>query len=277
MYRLLSALLLVSVVSFTSDDLSGLHTDPEVDYPSLLDSLDYIDLEALGVSNYCKGVGYDTDGRFWVTDAASQAGDTNRIHIISLNGTLITTVKQKETTGLGLYDLCWDGTYMFGSSSNEVQFYDGWYYYVDSYYCYACSPNRAQAIDNWGYRYTGNLSNVVYQVDWDGVFGSTASYTVWSTAIANGGVSGAAYDSYTDCLWVTTASGDNLIYQLDMDGSLIYEHTYDIESADGCTTGSLYGSRRANIGETLSLPVISVDGRGGLLDESTAVQERAGG
>ncbi len=35
--------------------------------------------------------------------------------------------------------------------------------------------------------------------------------------------------------------------------------------------------RRANIGETLSLPVISVDGRGGLLDESTAVQERAGG
>jgi len=34
---------------------------------------------------------------------------------------------------------------------------------------------------------------------------------------------------------------------------------------------------RDNIGETIPLAVISVEGRGGFTDESTTVQERAGG
>ncbi len=208
---------------------------------AFLDQLDYIALEALGGSARCVGVGYD-GANFWVSDAQS-GGGALWLHII--DGTthdLITTVDQYETEGWGMRDLCCDGTYIFGSQDDEVDYYDiGTYAYAGYYICDAVSPNRAQAWDGTNF-YTGSQTTDIYKVTWDGVSGSTATYTTWSSAVLNGKTYGAAWDSYNDCLWVSTNNYDYLIYQIDSTGGLIAEHSYDIEIAGGCTMGSYSGS-----------------------------------
>jgi hypothetical protein len=205
---------------------------------ALLDELDYIDLEAIGGSNRCVGVGFDGTN-YWVTDAQN-GGGALWIHIVSPAGTNVTTVDQYNTSGWGLRDMCWDGTYMFGSEDYNVDAYDNTYAYAGSYTCYASSPNRAQGFDGT-YFYTGSFDITIYQVDWDGTFGSNASYVVWSTAVANGGLYGLAYDAYNDCMWASTASYDNQIYQIDMTGALIQAWTYNLNIAGGCTPGELDG------------------------------------
>ncbi len=206
-----------------------------------LDELDYIDLEALGGSVRCVGVGFD-GANFWVSDAQSGGGPL-WIHVI--DGTthnLITTFDQYETEVWGLRDLCCDGTYMFGSQDNEVDYYDiGTYEYAGYYICNAVSPNRAQGWDGT-YFYTGSQSPDIFQVTWDGVSGSTASYTTWSSAVGNGKTYGAAWDAYNNCLWVSTNNYDFMLYQIDSNGDLIAAHDYNIEIAGGCTPGIYSGS-----------------------------------
>ncbi len=210
---------------------------------AFLDELDYIDLEALGTSVYCVGVGFDGTN-LWVTDAADNGGSPNTIWVITADAahTVVTSFEQFESAGWGLRDLCCDGTYMFGSQDNTVDYYDiGTYAYVGFYTCAAVSPNRAQAWDGTHF-YTGSFSEEIYQVTWDGVSGSTATFTLWSSGVQNGGTYGAAWDTYNNCLWVSTASADNNIYQIDASGTLIAEHFYNIETAGGCTMGAYSGS-----------------------------------
>ena len=201
-----------------------------------LTQLDYFDIEAMGASNLCVGVGFDGTN-FWVTDAQS-AGGPLWIHIITGTSphTLVTTVDQNGTSGWGLRDLCWDGTYMYGSESTIVQYYDASYARAGSFTHSAVSPNRAMGWDGT-YFYTGSFSADIYQVTWDGVSGSSASSTLWSSAVANGGTYGAAWDAGNNCLWVSTASGDGMLYQLDAAGALITSYSLlpECETAGGCT------------------------------------------
>ena len=206
-----------------------------------LDELDYIDLEALGGSQRCVGVGFD-GANFWVSDAQAGGGP---LWILIIDGTthdLITIIYQYETEEWGLRDLCCDGTYMFGSQDYEVDYYDiDTYEYAGYYICNAVSPNRAQGWDGTNF-YTGSGSEYVYKVTWDGVSGSTASYETWSSAVANGKTYGAAWDSYNNCLWVSTNNNDYTIYQINSNGDLIASHNYNIHRAGGCTPGIYSGS-----------------------------------
>ncbi len=239
--RYLFVLLILVSFAFASDPFTDSSPNPGLPggqggSDALLDQLDYIDLEALGTTVYCVGVGWDGTN-LWVTDGQTGLD----IWIITPGGVLVTVVPQSGTSGWGLRDLCWDGTRMFGSQSNQVQYYDENYTYVNYYNCYACSPNRAQAYHD-GHFYTGTFQSPnVYEVTWDGVAGSTATYTTWSTAITNNGCYGAAYDDFNECIWVSTAAGDGVIYQIDMTGTLITAHTYAIGTAGGCTPGDLDG------------------------------------
>jgi hypothetical protein len=208
---------------------------------AFLDELDYIDLEALGGSPRCVGVGFD-GANFWVSDAQSGSGPL-WLHIIDgSTHNLIATVDQYETEGWGLRDLCCDGTYIFGSQDNTVDYYDiGTYAWAGYYVCNAVSPNRAQAWDGANF-FTGSLTTDVYKVTWNGVSGSTATYMIWSTAVTNAHTYGAAWDSYNNCLWVSTNNYDNMLYQIDSNGDLISEYFYNIEIAGGCTPGYYSGS-----------------------------------
>ncbi len=227
--RYIFVLALMAGLALASQDVSP-HAGTPGAAEADLTQLDYFDLEALGTSNRCVGLGYDGTN-FWVTDAPNTGGNL-KIHIIS-NGSshsLVTTVDQNNTSGWGLRDLCWDGTYMYGSQDYQVDYYDSSYEKVGSYTCNAVSPNRAQAWDGT-YFYTGSFDATIYQVTWDGVSGSTASHTSWSTAVANNGTYGAAWDDGNNCLWVSTASSDGMLYQIDTDGTLITSYNIGPESS----------------------------------------------
>jgi hypothetical protein len=240
----LPLLLVLTTISLAADPCTDASPNPGVPGgvapEALLDPLDYIDLEALGASAYCVGVGFDGTN-LWVTDAQDEGGlGDNMFRIISLDGTLVNSVMQNNTSGWGLRDLCWDGQYMYGSEDHTVDYYDIDVEKQGSYTCAACSPNRAQGWDGTCF-YTGSFSTTIYQVIWNGVSGSSASYITWSIAVANGGTYGIAYDDYNNCFWVSTASGDWQIYQIDTDGFLIEAFTYTIGTAGGCTPGHLIG------------------------------------
>jgi len=201
------------------------------------DVLASFNIEDFSYGVYNVGLGFD-GANFWITEGYMQGGGSaNYIYIVDGEDfTLITDVEQNNTSGWGLRDWCSDGDYMFASQSTNVDYYDpSTYEKVGSYTCSAINPNRAQAWDG-NYFYTGSFSETIFQVEWDGVSGSTASYTSWSTAVGNGGTYGAAYDPWNDCLWVSTASSDGMLYQIGMDGALIESFNISPESATsgGC-------------------------------------------
>jgi len=224
--RLLALVAVLASVSFaSSQDVSPWVSPVGPGVDAELTILDSFDIEAVtGGSAYNVGIGYDGSANLWVTEGAQlESGGNNFIHVISLSTphTLVATYHQNNTSGWGLRDLCFNGTYIFGSDDTVVDYYDpATGEKVGSYNCSACNPNRAEAWDGT-YFYTGSFSPNIYRVTWDGVSGSTATFTTWSTAIANGGTYGAAYDADWPCLWVSTASGDGVLYQLDMNGALI--------------------------------------------------------
>jgi hypothetical protein len=222
--------------------ISGTPANPgEADF-NILDSFN---IEDFSYGQYNVGLGFDGT-YFWISEGYMQGGgDANYIYIVDAEDyTLVTDVEQNNSSGWGLRDWCYDGEYMFASMSNDVDYYDpATYEKAGSYTCGAVSPNRAQAWDGT-YFYTGSFSETIYQVEWDGVSGSTATYTEFSTAVGNGGTYGAAYDEWDDCLWVSTASDDGMLYQIAMDGSLIdsYNIGPEIPMAGGCTPAPYDGN-----------------------------------
>ena len=230
---LVAGLALAGSTADTSPYISGSPTNPgEADF----DVLTSFSVEDFSVSVYSVGIGWDGE-YLWITEGVAVGGSgLNQIYIADRDGNLITQVDQNGTSSWGLRDLCFDGDYMYGSDDSDVDYYDpSTYEKVGSYTCTAVSPNRAEAWDGT-YFYTGSFSNTIYQVEWDGVSGSTATATAWSTAVANGGTYGAAYDQWDDCLWVSTASSDGALYQIDMDGNLIDTHSIlpEVPTAGGC-------------------------------------------
>ena len=152
--RFIVVTLVLACVVFASDATTDaafcVSTGTETGSDAFLDQLDYFSLEALGTSVYCVGIGFDGTN-FWVTDAQDVGGvGPNTIWVITADAahTVVTSFEQYMTAGWGLRDMCCNGTYMFGSQDNQVDFYDiGTYAYAGYYICNGVSPNRAQG---WG-------------------------------------------------------------------------------------------------------------------------------
>lgn len=213
---------------------------------AVLPILSSFNIETFSTNVYNVGLGW-FGGNVWITDGVMQGGGAgpNKIYVITGTPphTLVTSYDQYGTIGWGLRDLTSNGTYIFGSDDTVVDYYNpatgawaGWYS------CAACNPNRAQAWDGT-YFYTGSFSNTVYRVTWNGVSGSAATYTTWSTAIANNGTYGAAWDADWPCMWVSTGSADGMLYQLNTSGALIttYSISPEAATAGGCEMGSFGG------------------------------------
>lgn len=200
---------------------------------SWLDQIATIDVENWAWNGFSVGCGYD--GTYlWVTNGAEMAG-TNPTGVFLLfeeDGTFVTSFDQTEAPGWGLRDLCCDGMFMFGSQGSSIEYYDIiTYQKVGSFYGPE-NPNRALAYragDNSFF--TGNFGNELYRLVWDGVSGSTASSSVWSTQCVS--VYGAAWDFRNECMWVTSADGSGTVTQLDSEGNLIYQYVL--------VTGGQYG------------------------------------
>jgi len=229
-------------------DAPPFHTPGVAEQVSDIEVLDSFCIEDFSTGPYNVGIGHD-GSRFWITEGVSMGGSgINQIYIID-NQTyqLLDQVDQNGTTpGWGLRDLCFDGQYMYGSDDSLVDYYESaTREKVGSYVCNACSIHHAQAWDGQ-YFYTGSFSETIYRVEWDGVSGSTASHSVFSTAIENQATYGIAYDDFYNCLWVTTANSDGLLYNLDMEGDLIeiYNLSPEAPTSGGCCTAPFDGAER---------------------------------
>ena len=184
-------------------------------------------------NGYSVGVGFDGTN-FWVS---AGDGDTGfcEFYVYDQDGNLVDGPVHQGggATGWGHRDLAWDGSYMFGSYDilidgfSDISTYEGNFEGV-------ISPNRAMAYDGT-YFYTCGFGEMLYQLEWDGNWGSVATSTTLTGPW--GGCYGLAYDEVYDCLWMTTADYSGDLHQLDMDGNLLNTYTclpeYDIQG--GCT------------------------------------------
>lgn len=200
----------------------GYHTE---EVRSFFDLICTIDVE-LWAGNGCS-VGCGFDGTYlWVTNGAEFAGTspTGKFLLFEEDGTFVTSFDQNEAPGWGLRDLCCDGLFIFGSLGTSIDYYDISTHQKAGSFIGPEDPNRAMAYrssDNSFF--TGNFGNILYRLTWDGVSGSTASSSIWSTQCVE--IYGASWDWRNDCMWVTSCDGSGTITQLDSEGNLIYHHT----------------------------------------------------
>ncbi|MCK5785008.1 MAG: hypothetical protein KAH54_00470 [Candidatus Sabulitectum sp.] len=237
--KILALVSVMAVAAFAMTDAApqiGV-TQPGVD--TWLEEIAYFDLEGGGIPNaYTVGCGWDGVD-FWITNGAGQAGSsTGMFYIFDHDGILTDSFPQVNAPGWGLRDLCCDGTYMYGSVSSSIDYYDITTRAKVGNFIGPISPNRALAYDGTHF-YTSSFSTDVYQLIWDGVSGSTAASTIWSTAATS--AYGAAWDALGDCLWVTSANGSGILDQIAADGSLIAHHTLSgLSTMGGATMAGMY-------------------------------------
>ncbi len=216
---------------------------------AFFDQIGTIDAEASAGNAYSVGCGFD--GTYvWVTNGAGQAGAGTGLFLLFMeDGTFVTSFDQNAASGWGLRDLCFDGTYMYGSVSNAIDYYDVTTYEKVGAFTGPQNPNRALAYDGT-YFYTGNFGTEVYQLTWDGVSGSTASSSTWSTAATS--VYGAAWDEINQCMWVTSADASGIVAQIDGSGALISTYTP--------VPGGTYGG--ATMGSTVPINTLWIFNQG---------------
>ena len=189
---------------------------------------------------HCVGLGFD--GNYIWVSAGDYTTGICQFYLYDDTGNLMYTFPQLAgATGWGHRDMCFDGTYMFGSYSTEIHAFDTMGNYAGYFNGPGISPCRALAYDGY-YFYTSGFSEYIYRGHWDGVWGSTPAWQVISSAVISG-CYGMAYDWYNACLWVSTADYTGDILQYALDGSPLATYTtlpeYDI--AGGCSmaaTGS---------------------------------------
>ncbi len=169
-------------------------------------------------------------------------GTHNYFLLFEEDGTYFATFNQNGGSGWGLRDLTCDGTYMYGSLSTAIDYYDiGTRIKVGSF-TGPQNPNRALAWDGTHF-YTGNFGREVYRLTWNGVSGSTATSTVWSTAATS--VYGAAWDEINDCMWVTSSDASGIVAEINEDGTLVQNH---ILVSGGIYGGACMGTSTGCIG-----------------------------
>ncbi len=182
----------------------------------------------LEMNVYCVGVGHDGT-YFWVS-AGDQATGQCEFYILDEYGNLVDNVPQGGgATGWGHRDLCWDGTYMYGSSSILVDAFGPDYMFAGSFE--GClDPNRALAFDGT-YFYTAGFSEELTRME---VVGGAAICTylgVWD------GAYGLAYDSLADALYMSTANATGNLHCLTTAGALLNTYTTlpEYDHHGGCT------------------------------------------
>ena len=188
----------------------------------------------LDLDVHCVGIGFD--GTYVWVSAGDYTTGICQFYLFDDMGNLMFTFSQLAgATGWGHRDLCFDGTYMYGSYSTEIHAFDTSGSYVGYFNGPGISPCRALAYDGY-YFYTCGFGEYIYRGHWDGVWGSTPDWQAISGSVVDG-CYGMAYDWANDCLWVTTANYTGDILQFSMDGGQMGTHTtlpeYDIQG--GCT------------------------------------------
>lgn len=225
-----------AVAAFAMTDSAPYTSTGQQGADGMWDLVGTIDAETYAGNAYSVGCGFD--GTYvWITNGAGQAGAGTGLFLRFMeDGTFVDSFPQNSAAGWGLRDLCCDGTYMYGSVTSAIDYYDITTLEKVGAFTGPQNPNRALAYDGT-YFYTGNFGVEVYQLTWDGVSGSTASSTTWSTAATS--VYGAAWDPLNNCMWVTSADASGIVAEIDATGAFVANHT---PVAGGTYGGATMGS-----------------------------------
>ena len=189
---------------------------------------------------HCVGLGFD--GTYiWVSAGDITTGICHYYLYDEMGNLMYTFDQSAGATGWGHRDLCFDGTYMYGSFDTTIHAFNTLGDYVGYFNGPGISPCRALAYDGY-YFYTSGFSEFIYRGHWDGVWGSTPDWQAISGDVISG-CYGMAYDGSNDCLWVTTADYTGDLIQFSTDGGQLGAHTtlpeYDVMGgAQMINTGS---------------------------------------
>ena len=219
--KLLFTVLIMAAFAFANTDMAPQVGVQPQGTDTWLEQIGSINVEAQAGNAYSVGCGFD--GTYlWVTNGAGQAGQPTGVFLLfEEDGTFVESFNQNTAPGWGLRDLTCDGTYMYGSVTTAIDYYDIGTHLKVGAFIGPQNPNRALAWDGT-YFYTGNFGSEVYRLTWNGVSGSTATSTTWSTAATS--VYGAAWDEMNNCMWVTSANASGIVAQIDASGALIENH-----------------------------------------------------
>lgn len=128
-------------------------------------------LDELGVSDITNdtrinGVEF-VNGVYYVT-GGNRNSDPNYFYVISPEGELLDTIRQPlDCAGFGIYDLAWDGEYLWGSANATIYRFnlDG---EVESSIIGYLNPNSAIAVDDEGSLWISGTNQLIYNLDQDG-------------------------------------------------------------------------------------------------------------
>jgi hypothetical protein len=210
--KLVLVSLAVAFAAFaTTTDSAPNISVPQQGSDAFFDPVGTIEAETYAGNAYSVGCGWD--GTYvWVTNGAGQAGQPTGVFLLfEEDGTFVEQFNQNTAPGWGLRDLCCDGTYMYGSVSTAIDYYDISTHEKEGCFYGPQNPNRALAYDG--------------------------TSTTWSTAATS--VYGAAWDPIGNCMWVTSADASGIVAQIDDTGALITTYT---PVAGGTYGGATMGS-----------------------------------
>ncbi|MCK4806551.1 MAG: hypothetical protein KAT09_02845 [Candidatus Aegiribacteria sp.] len=199
-------------------------------------SLVVLDSFTPSLTVYLVGLGYDeSGGEFWVANNQN-SGTSAQNEIAVYAGTspygYIGSFNQNNTTGWGILDMAYRTGIMYVSDMNANVFnlYNTNTQTKIGSFNATTTGAYAVATNGYGTFYTGDFGSGgnIYSGNWDGVSGSSPSWSVFTTSpLPETGILGAAYDVSWPCLWVTVSSGTGSIYQIGMDGAqmAVYDQT----------------------------------------------------
>lgn len=87
--------------------------------PNPWDSVDNVNLSLLTNDYQIMGCEFVEDS-WWISGGGGASGQ-NQFYIFDRNGVLVRTVPQPSTTPVGWFDLAYDGQYLYGSDSHDLQ------------------------------------------------------------------------------------------------------------------------------------------------------------
>jgi hypothetical protein len=194
----------VAMTAFAFNADVGPNAGPVANFPPMDDPWDmvfYFDAGTTADDTQLLGVAFAVD-QFFITGANS-GSDPNNVYVFEADGSLAFQFTQPATsTGWGWRDLAYDGTYLYGSVTNQVEAFDLAGNLVPAMNINGpITPCRALAYDpNTDSFWTQSFGGPLYNFDrsgavlWTGTSGVTAAY-------------GAGWHDGTDMLWIFSQDG----------------------------------------------------------------------
>ncbi|TKJ41569.1 hypothetical protein CEE37_03110 [candidate division LCP-89 bacterium B3_LCP] len=169
---------------------------------------------------------------FFITGGGN-AADPNYVYVCNADGTFNFEFEQTNSTGWGYRDLCWDGSYLYGSVTTTVVAFDVTGTYFPAMNINGPSlPNRALAYDPISDTFwTQSFSGPIYNFDRSGAVLYTGSSGVTAAY-------GAGFNDVSGMLWIYSQDGSpqTTMYEYDPVAHALTGFSFTVPLVPGSTS-----------------------------------------